>query len=91
MWQGLFKRVLWVPLRHLKLEGRAVPSNLEELFRHEYLLQSMNGDAFARELWTATSPEATDSRDTLYILDGLDEYLNSWIKPMRHLVVLRSS
>jgi uridine kinase len=41
MWRDLFDRVLWVPLRNLKLQERRqiVEYNFEHLFRHEYFSQ----------------------------------------------------
>lgn len=70
MWQGLFKRVLWVPLRNLK--GRATSGyNLEKLFYDEYFSQSTEGDAFAKELFREVEKSKGDG--TLFILDGLDE------------------
>lgn len=70
MWQGLFKRVLWVPLRSLK--GRATSGyNLEKLFYDEYFSQSTEGDAYAKELFREVEKSKGDR--TLFILDGLDE------------------
>ncbi|KAM3553716.1 hypothetical protein ARSEF4850_006789 [Beauveria asiatica] len=70
-WNELFDRVLWVPLRNLKLpERRNIPKyTFEHLFSHEFLLptkeQNLAG-ALSRALDTKSSK-------TLYILDGLDE------------------
>ncbi|PMB65569.1 NACHT, LRR and PYD domains-containing protein 3 [Beauveria bassiana] len=63
-WTELFDRVLWVPLRNLKLaERRNTPTyTFEDLFCHEFLLPA----ALSRAL-------ATKSSKTLFLLDGLDE------------------
>ncbi|KAM3554900.1 hypothetical protein ARSEF4850_006251 [Beauveria asiatica] len=63
-WNELFDRVLWVPLRNLKLpERRNTPTyTFEDLFCHEFLLPA----ALSRAL-------ATKSSKTLFLLDGLDE------------------
>jgi predicted NACHT family NTPase len=71
LWAELFDRLLWVPLRNLK--GRSAPGyNHEDLFYHEYFSGEGHGDGrrLARELWQALKD--THSRNTLFILDGLD-------------------
>ncbi|KAM7210013.1 hypothetical protein V8F06_014600 [Rhypophila decipiens] len=65
-WKGLFDRVLWVPLRRLKVWSAAL-YNLEELFSHEYFAQHETR-TLAKEL-----RRAVESGRTLFILDGLDE------------------
>lgn len=71
-WTKMFDRILWVPLRNLKLpERRHVPVyNLEDLFSHEYFSLASNRAGLARELSTAL---ATKRNKTLFLLDGLDE------------------
>ncbi|OGE47082.1 hypothetical protein PENARI_c067G09074 [Penicillium arizonense] len=70
MWKDLFDRILWVPLRNLKIEPKQ-GYNLGDLLFQEYLSQSPTGKDLAHELWAAL--EATKYRRTLFILDGLDE------------------
>ncbi|KAH7124211.1 armadillo-type protein [Dactylonectria macrodidyma] len=71
-WSQLFDRVLWVPLRNLKLdERRLVPGyNFEDLFRHEYFSLSNSRSDLAKEMSHALE---TKSDRTLFLLDGLDE------------------
>ena len=71
-WQELFDRVLWVPLRNLKLEERRQNAgyNFKDLFIHEYFPQADGGD-LARTLWRTL--QTTGSSRTLFLLDGLDE------------------
>jgi hypothetical protein len=72
IWQGLFTRVLWVPLRRLKQRSYA-EYNLRSLFVHIYFEQHPDGNQLAEELWRAIDAEGTSSGGTLFILDGLDE------------------
>jgi HEAT repeat protein len=71
-WNDLFDRILWVPLRNLKLEERRQhPAyDFEALFTHEYFSLPNNQPHLARQL--ARSLETSSSR-TLFLLDGLDE------------------
>ncbi|OAA54616.1 peptidase C14 [Cordyceps fumosorosea ARSEF 2679] len=70
-WNELFDRVLWVPLRNLKLPERRKKAQytLEHLFSHEFLLPT-DGPNLARALSCALE---TKSSKTLFLLDGLDE------------------
>ncbi|KAK4075230.1 hypothetical protein Purlil1_12720 [Purpureocillium lilacinum] len=70
-WTRLFDRVLWVPLRNLKLPERAKIAgyNFEHLFNHEYF-SLHNKPELAPALLDALK---TDSSKTLFLLDGLDE------------------
>ncbi|OAA35576.1 Armadillo-like helical [Cordyceps fumosorosea ARSEF 2679] len=70
-WNELFDRVLWVPLRNLKLPERRKKAKytLEHLFSHEFLLPT-DGPNLARALSCALE---TKSSKTLFLLDGLDE------------------
>lgn len=72
LWQNLFDRLIWVPLRNLKLdERRQIPGyNFCHLFRDEYFSQHFKCEIFALELWHAV---VDTKRRTLFILDGLDE------------------
>ncbi|KAH8714733.1 nacht nucleoside triphosphatase [Ilyonectria robusta] len=71
-WTKMFNRVLWVPLRNLKLpDRRQIPGyNFEHLFIHEYFSLPKSRPDLARELSDAV---ATDNNKTLFLLDGLDE------------------
>ncbi|KAL5047118.1 hypothetical protein BDW71DRAFT_50917 [Aspergillus fruticulosus] len=71
-WTKMFDRVLWVPLRNLKLpERRQVPGyNFEHLFNHEYFSLPDSRPELARELSYVL---ATKRNKTLFLLDGLDE------------------
>ncbi|EHK20358.1 uncharacterized protein TRIVIDRAFT_192935 [Trichoderma virens Gv29-8] len=103
-WNNLFDRVLWVPLRNLKLEERRQQAgyNFEQLFTHEYFSLPNNKPDFARELAQALELETTSSR-TLFLLDGLDEvsqdlsegsmsnFLNELLKQPNIIVTSRPS
>ncbi|KAM3547239.1 hypothetical protein ARSEF4850_010141, partial [Beauveria asiatica] len=68
-WNELFDRVLWVPLRNLKHEGRRkMPVYaFEDLLSHEFLpTNKRSAEALSRVL------DAKSSK-TLFLLDGLDE------------------
>ncbi|PMB65161.1 Protein NLRC3 [Beauveria bassiana] len=69
-WTELFDRVLWVPLRNLKHEGRRkMPVYaFEDLLSHEFLPTNKRSlaEALSRVL------DAKSSK-TLFLLDGLDE------------------
>ncbi|XWX00409.1 hypothetical protein V2A60_008429 [Cordyceps javanica] len=70
-WNELFDRVLWVPLRNLKLPERRSMAKytFEDLFSHEFLLPTDGQNpagALSRVL-------AAERNNTLFLLDGLDE------------------
>lgn len=71
-WSELFDRVLWVPLRNLKLDGRrrVTGYNLFHLFSHEYFSLPTDRPDLAKAL--SDIVETRDNR-TLFVLDGLDE------------------
>lgn len=71
-WTKIFDRVLWVPLRNLKLpERRHVPGyNFEHLFHHEYFSLPNNRPELAKKLSNILD---TMRSKTLFLLDGLDE------------------
>ncbi|KAK4096674.1 hypothetical protein N658DRAFT_335672 [Parathielavia hyrcaniae] len=70
-WNELFDRVLWVPLRHLKLAERQMPGySFSNLFSHEYFSLPNQRPDLAKAL--SDTLDETKSR-TLFILDGLDE------------------
>lgn len=105
-WNTLFDRVLWVPLRNLKLKERCEMAgyNFEQLFAHEFFSLSSEKSVFARELFLAyeLELEANNSR-TLFLLDGLDEvsqdlgdgsmsgFLNELLKQPNIIVTSRPS
>lgn len=70
-WNELFDRVLWVPLRNLKLTARrALPTYaMEDLICHEFF-GSVRKPDLARALSKALE---TSISNTLFLLDGLDE------------------
>ncbi|KAK4116059.1 hypothetical protein N656DRAFT_841570 [Canariomyces notabilis] len=72
-WNELFDRVLWVPLRHLKLDERRQMAGYSflDLFRHEYFSLPNQRPDLAEAL--SNTLDETKSRRTLFILDGLDE------------------
>jgi GTPase SAR1 family protein len=76
MWQRKFCRVLWVPLRNLKLKERCQVAgyNLRHLLSHEVFTESPKMEVLADALWQDLI--ATRSGRTLFILDGLDEVSN---------------
>ncbi|KAK4149429.1 hypothetical protein C8A00DRAFT_46964 [Chaetomidium leptoderma] len=71
-WKELFDRVLWVPLRNLKLEERRQPGyHFVHLFSHEYFSYPKPRLDLASAL-SDTLKGAKSSRN-LFLLDGLDE------------------
>ncbi|KAI9148375.1 Vegetative incompatibility protein [Paramyrothecium foliicola] len=69
MWSTLFDRILWIPLRKLKLAERQKPEyNFEDLFRHEFFSGSTRGLNLSEAL-----NRALNAKRTLFLLDGLDE------------------
>ncbi|KAI0409706.1 nacht nucleoside triphosphatase [Xylaria palmicola] len=68
-WHKLFDRVLWIPLRNLKLEERRQPGyDFRQLFLHEYFSYSNDKENLAKAI-----VDALEDRKTLFLLDGLDE------------------
>ena len=69
-WNELFDRVLWVPLRNLKLLERRKPRyNFKKLFQHEYF----TGDDEAHLASELSREVERNASRTLFLLDGLDE------------------
>ncbi|KAK4079164.1 hypothetical protein Trihar35433_269 [Trichoderma harzianum] len=101
-WNNLFDRILWVPLRNLKLKERhqIAGYNFEQLFAHEYFSLSSDKLALATELLKELE---TNSSKTLFLLDGLDEvsqdlgegsmsvFLNELLKQPNVIVTSRPS
>lgn len=70
-WNGNFDRILWIPLRNLKLQERMKPGyNYECLFSDEYFSLPENRPDLAKKLSKAV---AAKNKRTLFLLDGLDE------------------
>ncbi|KAK3947789.1 nacht nucleoside triphosphatase [Pseudoneurospora amorphoporcata] len=74
-WTQLFDRVLWVPLRNLKLEERRHQPgyNLRNLFSHEYFSRPESREDLARALSDTLLGIPEKRSRTLFLLDGLDE------------------
>ncbi|KAI1369379.1 hypothetical protein F5Y08DRAFT_293166 [Xylaria arbuscula] len=70
IWRNMFSRILWIPLRNLKILDKA-NCNLKAMFHQEYFTNVSKGEKFAEELWTEL--EADKFENTVFILDGLDE------------------
>lgn len=68
MWQDLFHRVLWLPLRNLKGRGQGGRYTFEDLFIDEYFAHHSERNQLANAL-----RGTIDNGKTLFILDGLDE------------------
>ncbi|KAH6650540.1 hypothetical protein F5144DRAFT_617386 [Chaetomium tenue] len=70
-WNELFDRILWVPLRNLKLEERRQAGyNFVDLFSHEYFSSSPRRDLASTLADTLEGPK---NKRNLFLLDGLDE------------------
>ncbi|KAK7959734.1 uncharacterized protein PG986_004588 [Apiospora aurea] len=70
MWGELFTRVLWVPLRQLK-QLQDVRYNLGQLFELVYFAGQRQASRVSEALWKILEKE--EYRETLFLLDGLDE------------------
>lgn len=71
MWKNKFDRILWIPLRNIKLLPPTCV-NLQGLFQEEFFRNTPTEmGTFAKELYL----QVHEGRDpnTLFILDGLDE------------------
>jgi hypothetical protein len=73
MWQRDFCRVLWIPLRNLKLRERCQVAgyNFGHLLSHEFFTESPRSKVLVDALWQRLNE--TKNEGTLLILDGLDE------------------
>ncbi|EXJ86926.1 hypothetical protein A1O3_03880 [Capronia epimyces CBS 606.96] len=69
MWADSFRRLLWIPLRKLKVQVEG--SSIQDLFRDVFFLAHIDGASIARRL----HERVVDSKNgrTLFVLDGLDE------------------
>jgi HEAT repeat protein len=70
IWNDLFDRILWIPLRTLKTKPDK-GYNLEGLFLRDFFSNTSNREDLAKEL--ERSLDASEFSRTLFILDGLDE------------------
>jgi HEAT repeat protein len=70
MWNELFDRILWVPLRNLKTLAEK-DCNIAGMFRQEYFSQRSDGEDLSKQFWNYL--QAKGYEKTLFILDGLDE------------------
>ena len=72
-WTKLFDRILWIPLRRLKLKERRRASEYTffHLVNHEYFSLLYDRRDLARAM--SDCLEETKSSRTLFLLDGLDE------------------
>ncbi|VUC34815.1 unnamed protein product [Clonostachys rosea] len=79
LWNNLFERILWVPLRGLK-SWPSNECNLRELLHHHYFRHHQFGVTLADRLAHAIDFDGHQSQHgkTLFILDGLDEVSNTW-------------
>ena len=71
-WTRIFDRILWVPLRNLKLEERRLVAgySFEHLLEHEFFAIPNRRLDLVKEL---SDILARESSKTLFLLDGLDE------------------
>lgn len=69
LWRDKFDRILWIPLRNLKLAERKNCSNVKEVLFHEFFkLSNFNAKGLA-----AAIIQVLDQGRTLFLLDGWDE------------------
>lgn len=69
-WRDMFNRIFWIQLRQLK-DLPSEPSNVRSMLKHTFFLEHVDGDSLSCELWKHL--EHTESHNTLFLLDGLDE------------------
>ncbi|KAH8430537.1 uncharacterized protein LDX57_008201 [Aspergillus melleus] len=70
MWNELFDRVLWIPLRKLKQRMDRGRYSLKDLFIDEFFSQHKDTERLAEALYDACN---LPSNRSLFILDGMDE------------------
>ncbi|CAH0003182.1 unnamed protein product [Clonostachys byssicola] len=90
LWNDLFDRVLWVPLRTLKTWSRD-SLTLVDLFHYHYFRDDPRfGHILAERLRAEVQvgPGSRPGSRTLFILDGLDEVTETWNidEPMHELL-----
>lgn len=71
-WASLYDRVLWVPLRNLKLHKAGSNYQLRDLFQTEFFSMSTDCDTFAQALHNRRTTFPGRGH-TLFLLDGVDE------------------
>ena len=85
MWNDLFDRIFWVPLRDLRrIEGAG--HDLETFFRSQYFSQDPDKACFAKALSNQVGHPHGGDR-TLFLLDGLDE-ISEELNPESHIYTL---
>ncbi|CAG9983536.1 unnamed protein product [Clonostachys byssicola] len=79
LWNNLFERVLWFPLRGLKT-WTSNQCNLREFLHHFYFRHHQFGVTLADRLACAIDFDGHlyENEKTLFILDGLDEVADTW-------------
>ncbi|SCV57521.1 uncharacterized protein FFB14_15185 [Fusarium fujikuroi] len=75
MWNNLFDRALWIPLRNLK-QRLSAGYNLSKLFDHEFFHSSNEYGTGGIKLFSRELHKALKHNRTLFILDGWDEVVN---------------
>ncbi|KAL5610403.1 hypothetical protein FOVSG1_005084 [Fusarium oxysporum f. sp. vasinfectum] len=75
MWNSLFDRALWIPLRNLK-QRLGAGYNLSKLFDHEFFQSSTGYGIGGIKLFSQELHKALQHNRTLFILDGWDEVVN---------------
>ncbi|KGQ11546.1 NACHT, LRR and PYD domains-containing protein 12 [Beauveria bassiana D1-5] len=76
-WKKLFDRVLWIPLRRLKIQP-VEGWSLESLFYHEYFKKGGEDEGHRLAKVLSQALRSPNTSRTLFILDGLDEISGSW-------------
>lgn len=73
-WVARYDRVLWLPLRNLKLHSLHIGYTLYDLIRDEYFARVDDASILAQALSEqCTKGDVNGPGRTLYLLDGLDE------------------
>lgn len=75
MWNSLFDRALWIPLRNLK-PRQGAGYNLSMLFDHEFFRFSNEYGTGGIKLFSQELHKALKHNRSLFILDGWDEVVN---------------
>ncbi|KAI8623482.1 ARM repeat-containing protein [Xylariaceae sp. FL1651] len=70
IWENLFTCVLWLPLRRLK-QNKYSKYDIGEVLHHVYFHGLLNASSYSKTLWDTLNEK--QYRDTLFILDGVDE------------------
>lgn len=86
MWNDLFARILWIPLRELKKDVYK-RHTLGEAFLNIHFKDLPDGKTFADALWNTV--KYTNRYGSLFVLDGLDEVLELFDSQHRAFNLLR--